>query len=158
MRIVSLLTALALAGALTSCGGGGGAAPQPGPPSGNPATMLASLNSLRTANGSQTLSSNAQLAAVAQAQANYNATQHANLATNGSGQTLEQRAIAAGVNVVDWAAPIAGGNDVEAIDRWTNTQKERDLLYSKNFNAIGIGMAIDGTLQRWVVLLAEVGP
>jgi uncharacterized protein YkwD len=158
MRFISTFAIAALlALTLTSCGGGGGGVVL-GPPSGNPTTMFAALNGLRTANGAGALVSNAQLAALAQAQADLNAASHSNVAVDATGTSIKQRLEAGGMTVVDLAVPVAYGNTAEAIDRWTNTQKEKDLLYSSNFTDMGIGMTMDGGFQRWVVVMAEVGP
>ena len=157
MRIPAIFTALLCALALSSCGGGGGA-PAPGPPSGTAASMFTQLNALRTANGAAALSNNAQLAALAQTQANLNAASHTNSAVDGSGQTIKQRLEAGGLNVIDWIVPLALGNDAEAVDRWTNTPVERSLLYQQGYTDMGVGMAMDGTRQRWVVIMVQLGP
>jgi uncharacterized protein YkwD len=120
--------------------------------------MFASLNALRTANGAGALTSNAQIAALAQAQAELNAGSHSNSALDASGKTIKQRLEAGGMVVLDWIAPLAFGNDTEATARWTNTQTERDLLYWTGYTDMGIGMAMDGGVQRWVVIMVQVGP
>jgi len=157
MRFISTLIIVCLVLALSSCGGGGGSTPL-GPPSGTAASMFTSLNGLRTANGAAALANNAQIAAIAQAQADRNASIHANSTFDASGKGVDERMQAAGINVVDWIVPVARGNDAEATDRWTNTQVERDLLYSHKWTDMGIGMALDGGVQRWVVIMVQVGP
>jgi len=120
--------------------------------------MFTQLNGLRTANGAGALNNNAQLAAIAQAQAERNATLHSNSTTDASGKTMKQQVETAGITVVDWIVPVALGNDSEAVDRWTNTQVERNLLYANNYTDMGVGMAVDGARQRWVVVMVQAGP
>jgi uncharacterized protein YkwD len=119
--------------------------------------MFTQLNGLRTANGAAVLNNNAQLAALAQAQANLNAVSHTNSVVDGAGKSIKQRVEEGGITVADWIVPVALGNDTEAVDRWTNTPKERGLLYA-SYTDMGVGMAMDGTRQRWVVIMVKAGP
>lgn len=127
------------------------------PTSGTVQEMLDLLNDFRTGESAGEFTINDNLAIVAQAQAEHNASVELNEAATG-GVGLEDQIADTGFTYATLMWTLSSGGPEDSLTRWTDTQSEHDLLLDPRFTDIGIGVASGGTKQWWVVVYAEPTP
>jgi len=127
------------------------------PTNGTVQQMLALLNEYRTEHGQPEFTINDNLAIVAQAQAEYNASIQANESTTGS-DSLQEQVETTGYTYGTLLWTLANGGPESSLDIWTDTPTEASNMQNANLTDIGIGVASGGTQQWWVVLYADPQP
>jgi uncharacterized protein YkwD len=116
--------------------------------------MLNLLNEFRDSESAGTLTLNDNLSIVAQAQAEHNASVEKNEAATG-GEGIELQVADTGYTYGTLMWTLSSGGAASSVDRWTDTQDEHDLMLDPRFADVGIGVAVGGTKQWWVVIYAE---
>jgi uncharacterized protein YkwD len=117
--------------------------------------MLTKLNEFRTLEGAPAFVINDNLAAVAQAQAEHNASVQHNDAASDTDVGLEDQVANTGYTYGFMMWTLANGDADAAVNIWTDTQSEHDRMVDPVFKDVGIGVASGGTKQWWVVVYAE---
>lgn len=124
------------------------------PTNGTVQEMLDLLNEYRTAHGQPEFAVNDNLAIVAQAQAEHNASVQANETATGSETILEQ-VDNTGYTYGTMMWTVANGGPDAALGLWTDTPTEATNMQKPELLDVGIGVASGGTKQWWVVIYAE---
>jgi len=127
------------------------------PTNGTVTEMLNTLNDYRAAHGAPAFTINENLAIVAQAQADHNASVQANEAATG-GVDLQAQVDTTGYTYGTMMWTLANGGTDTALGLWTDTPTEATNMQRPELTDVGIGVASGGTKQWWVVIYAEPTP
>ena len=127
------------------------------PTNGTVTEMLNTLNDYRAAHGAPAFTINDNLAIVAQAQADHNASVQANEAATG-GVDLQAQVDTTGYTYGTMMWTLANGGTDTALGLWTDTPTEATNMQRPELTDVGIGVASGGTKQWWVVIYAEPTP
>jgi uncharacterized protein YkwD len=124
------------------------------PTNGTVDEMFDVLNQYRADNSAPNFVLNDNLAVVAQAQAEHNASIQANESAT-SGVSILEQVEATGYTYGTMMWTLANGGPETALGFWTDTPTEETNLQNPAITEIGIGVASGGTKQWWVVIYAE---
>jgi uncharacterized protein YkwD len=117
--------------------------------------MTVRINDYREGAGQSELATDASLAAIAQAQADYNAANNINTDTNGSGDTIAQQLQAEGYDFSTVAYLFNNLSEAASFNEWSSNAAYRGIMLDPTFDDIGVGTTVgDGGTRRWVVIFA----
>jgi len=149
------LLAILLLGACTAKksdnnnGGGGG--------DNTTASMTSRVNTYRTGAGQPALHSDTTLNQIAQAQAEYNSSHSINSDTDAGGKSLADQVKDAGYNHTTIAYLFDNQSETATFNEWKNNPAYSGILTDPTYSDIGVGTATNGSVRRWVLIVAAKG-
>jgi uncharacterized protein YkwD len=144
--------------ALCCCGSGGGGAANDDPAAAK-AALLQQHNALRTAHGLAAFSELPALSALAQTQAEYEASIGNWSWVDGQGRNVGQRLTAAGLTATSISEnDDMAGSEAELWAYWSVDQDALTPILNAQANQIGLGMEIAGGTEYWSVIYASGVP